>query len=208
MSGLKTAALLALVAFVAGCPALFLPPGASAPPGEAATGVARAPGSVAGPLAGHYRMKLFGRAGTREFDLDMENAGRYVFGRVAPLNSDPPPGWTFDGEYSLSQSGEATMSIVLTLGSTHSAEPATTSIAIQAGFVLADLSLASPAPSPLPTPTPFPTPEPGAKGGVVAVPEPIKMPAGPASPVQAFVGTWSEGGQASGSVTGLKFSPR
>ncbi len=209
MNRLKLGALLGGAAFVAGCPSMFLPPNANVQPGRVDGTVGMA--ALAGPIGGHWRVKLFDRTRTKEFDLNLEQAGRYVSGRFSPLNEDPPPKWTADGEYTISATSiTATMSVVLTLGSTTSAEPATGSITVQGNFVMGDFSLASPAPSPLPTPTPVPAPTTSSGSSpIYAEPMPAKMPyPGGGFYSQSFVGTWSDGGQSTGSVTAIKFSPK
>jgi len=198
---------------LAGCPGFFpfttLPGAMSRPPDGTMVAPAPAmPGLIAqyGPVAGRWRIKLFDRGRTREFSFDAETAGRHVSGRLAPLNEDSPPKWTVDGL--LSETAASTLS--LSIGSTTSAEPATTSITVVAHLRYGEYGFASPAPAATPTPTPYPTPV--ANSGSVPTPGPYydrppeKVPYGP--PGAGFgsytlLGTWEEG-QASGSATAIR----
>ena len=181
---------LGLVALLVGCPALF--PGV-APNVDSTLRQDSASTDLSGliegfgSIGGRWRVKMFDRKRTREFVLDAELAGRHLNGTIAPLNEAAPPRWAFTGL--LGDDGTATLSV--TLGSTTSAEPATTSLTVLASLRRGDYQFASPAPSPEPSPTPPPTP-PRSSGGPIAVPAPsVKSPGGLLTSF-ALVGTWSE----------------
>jgi hypothetical protein len=165
-----------------------------------------------GTVGGRWRLKLFDRSRTQEFILEGDIAGRHFSGILAPLNEAPPARWGLTGLFGNDNS--ATFSV--TLGSTTSAEPATTSIKVLASLRHGDYLFASPVPSPEPnqTPTPGPTPPPGSSPGQVVAPVPVtkgEVPPGAGFSAYALIGTWSElpatgSTPATGSFTAIRIS--